>query len=170
MPDKSVVIPTRGTPQGGILSPLLANIVLNELDWWIDSQWISMPTKVQYKAPFNKSGGLNQGDKYRALKRTRLKEMYMVRYADDFKIFCRDRTAAMKTFHAVKQWIADRLHLEINEDKSAVTDLSRNYTDYIGFKFRLKNKAGKLVVQSKMCNKAKNLLVLIFGENLCWQH
>ena len=32
--------PTRGTPQGGILSPLLANIVLNELDWWIDSQWI----------------------------------------------------------------------------------------------------------------------------------
>lgn len=156
MPDKSVVIPTRGTPQGGILSPLLANIVLNELDWWIDSQWISMPTKVQYKAPFNKSGGLNQGDKYRALKRTRLKEMYMVRYADDFKIFCRDRTAAMKTFHAVKQWIADRLHLEINEDKSAVTDLSRNYTDYIGFKFRLKNKAGKLVVQSKMCNKAKN--------------
>ena len=154
MPDKSVVIPTRGTPQGGILSPLLANIVLNELDWWIDSQWISMPTKVQYKAPFNKSGGLNQGDKYRALKRTRLKEMYMVRYADDFKIFCRDRTAAMKTFHAVKQWIADRLHLEINEDKSAVTDLSRNYTDYIGFKFRLKNIAGKLVVQSKMCYKA----------------
>lgn len=28
----------KGTPQGGILSPLLANIVLNELDQWIDSQ------------------------------------------------------------------------------------------------------------------------------------
>ena len=35
---KGVGIPERGTPQGGILSPLLANVVLNELDWWLDSK------------------------------------------------------------------------------------------------------------------------------------
>ena len=45
--------PTKGTPQGGILSPLLANIVLNELDWWITSHWnheagISQPKMLRW--------------------------------------------------------------------------------------------------------------------------
>ena len=35
---EGIGIPTQGVPQGGILSPLLSNIVLNELDWWISSQ------------------------------------------------------------------------------------------------------------------------------------
>lgn len=43
MPDGSVVTPTEGTPQGGIISPLLANIVLNEFDWHMESQWGEFP-------------------------------------------------------------------------------------------------------------------------------
>ena len=35
-------IPQEGTPQGGVLSPLLANIVLNELDWWMHRMFISI--------------------------------------------------------------------------------------------------------------------------------
>ena len=71
---KGIGIPTKGTPQGGIISPLLANIALNEYDHWIKSQWEEMKTVFDYRH-------LN---KYRALKNhSNLKEVYIVRYADD---------------------------------------------------------------------------------------
>ncbi len=59
MPDGSIQHPTKGTPQGGILSPLLANIVLNELDWWISSQWENMRIYNEYKVSYSKRGTVN---------------------------------------------------------------------------------------------------------------
>lgn len=78
---------TKGTPQGGILSPLLANIVLNELDHWIYRQWEGKPinrnvTKKSYRIELQR--------------RTNLKEGYIVRYADDFKILTNSQQSAEK--------------------------------------------------------------------------
>ena len=89
-------IPEKGTPQGGILSPLLANIVLNELDWWISNQWETKPTRVDYKLKRNRTD---------SLKKTSLKPCYIVRYADDFKIFTNSYENARKLFIAVTKWL-----------------------------------------------------------------
>ena len=42
-------IPTKGSPQGGLLSPLLSNIVLNELDQWVANQWELFPLHKHLK-------------------------------------------------------------------------------------------------------------------------
>ena len=49
--------PKAGVPQGGIISPLLSNVVLNEFDWWITSQWEEIPTRHAYTR-YQKSNGV----------------------------------------------------------------------------------------------------------------
>ncbi|EHR1329689.1 TPA: group II intron reverse transcriptase/maturase [Clostridium perfringens] len=148
---KGVGIPTKGTPQGGILSPLLSNIVLNELDWWISSQWEHIKTRNTF-AQCKKN---DQSSKFSALKRnTNLKEIYIVRYADDFKIFCRDYDTANKIFIATKAWLKERLSLEINEDKSSITNVRKKYTEFLGIKLKAVRKKNKRVVKSRMTDKA----------------
>ncbi len=83
-----------------------------------------------------------------------MKEMYIVRYADDFKIFCRKRSDADKVFIAVKQWLKDRLSLEISGEKSKVVNLKKHYSEFLGFKLKAVRKGGKFVVRSHMSDKA----------------
>ncbi len=154
MPDSSTQYPTKGTPQGGILSPLLANIVLNELDWWISSQWETMPTHNEIKTTAVKNGTMCLSNVYKALRKSALKEMHIVRYADDFKIFCRKRSDADRVFIAVRQWLKDRLSLEISEEKSKVVNLKKHYSEFLGFKLKAVRKGGKFVVRSHMSDKA----------------
>ena len=146
--------PTKGTPQGGILSPLLSNVVLNELDWWIDSQWKSFDIKER-KITLQKDGKENRGNIYKWLRTTRLKEMHIVRYADDFKILCRTKEDSIKTFEAVKDWLKQRLDLEISEEKSQIVDIREKSSEFLGLRFKAKLKGGKWITHSHIIELRK---------------
>ena len=152
--------PEKGTPQGGIISPLLSNIVLNELDWWVASQWETLPTKKIYAGKKLKTGTVDRSSTYVALRKSNLKECYIVRYADDFKIFCRKRSDAVKIFEAVKLWLKERLGLEISPEKSKIVNLKKSYSEFLGFKITAATKGKdnngkpKYVVKSILTDKA----------------
>lgn len=155
MQDGSTIVPYKGTPQGGIISPLLANIVLNELDHWVESQWQENPIvyekgkmrMVRNSMVFDRSRG------YTVMRRTSLKEMYIVRYADDFRIFCRDRKVAERTMIAVTDWITTRLKLEVSPEKTRIVNVRKRYSEFLGFKIKVRTKGKKYVVNSHICDK-----------------
>lgn len=64
LPQGGLMRPTKGTPQGGIISPLLANICLNELDHWVESNWEESPVVYKYSVRRHRNGSPNKGDGY----------------------------------------------------------------------------------------------------------
>ena len=150
-------VPEKGTPQGGLLSPLLSLIVLNELDWWVSSQWETFQPKHR-----NKNGWFQYAKKH-----TRLKSGFIVRYADDFKIMCSTYEEAQRFYHSTVDFLNKRLKLEISPEKSKVVNLKKNSSDFLGFKIKVipkgRTKHGyvaKTDMNQKALKKAKTNLKL----------
>lgn len=80
--------------------------------------------------------------------------MHIVRYADDFKIFCRSHADAVRAFEATQLWLKDRLGLDISPEKSAAVNLKQRYSDFLGFKLKVCKKGAKWVVRSHVSDKA----------------
>ena len=98
--------PEKGTPQGGVISPLLANIYLHALD----ATW--------KKRGYAKRKGPN---------------VQLVRYADDLVLLTdKDARWAMERL----QEILGRLELELNAEKSRVVDAEKETFDFLGFTFK----------------------------------
>lgn len=162
-PIKGIGTPTKGTPQGGILSPLLSNVVLHDLDIWVANQWEEFKTNHPYKT---------NSDKFEALRRRNLKVGYMIRYADDFKILTNSYQSAKKWFYAVEQYLKQRLKLDISKDKSKIINLKKDKSEFLGFSIGTFPKRNKRLASTKLTRKKtdnikkniRNLIVKISKE------
>jgi len=117
-----------GTPQGGIISPLLANVYLNSFDWWVAKAWEEKKTKTKYS---------NQANKIRALKKTNLKPAYLIRYADDWVLITNTKENAEKWKYQIKKQLKDRFKLELSEEKTFITNIKEKPIKFLGFTYKV---------------------------------
>ncbi|MGQ4808563.1 hypothetical protein NKDENANG_01949 [Candidatus Entotheonellaceae bacterium PAL068K] len=101
----------QGTPQGGVISPLLANIALHGMEAAVG---------VTYK----KYGNSHTINSKRAL----------VRYADDFIIFAETQEDAQAAKNDIARWLAKR-GLKLSQEKTKVCHLTEGF-DFLGFNAR----------------------------------
>ncbi|XIL38220.1 group II intron reverse transcriptase/maturase [Enterococcus faecium] len=167
LPNGTIQFPEKGTPQGGILSPLLANINLSEFDWWVSEQW-EIRHMSEIKTQYNANGTEHMGNHHRKMRsHTKLKEFYIVRYADDFKLFCHNRKTAELLYHASIQWLEQRLHLPVSIEKSKITNLRKESSEFLGFNLKLERKGkNRYIMHSHVSDKAINRMRIELKEQI----
>jgi RNA-directed DNA polymerase len=109
--DGSKVKRWKGTPQGGPLSPLLADIYLDPLDKELEKRGLRLLRPAPRASPLRCAAGLPHG---------RLFAPLTVRYADDIAIFAGSRRSAERIYQGVVAWIEKHLKVEVNREKSGV--------------------------------------------------
>ena len=118
-----------GTPQGGILSPLLANVYLDMLDEFVAKQWINKKVHTSYR---------DQSAKMTALrKRSDLIPGVLVRYADDFVIVTDSREHALFWKEQISQFLEKEMRLTLSLEKTLITDVRKKYVGFLGYEYKV---------------------------------
>jgi RNA-directed DNA polymerase len=136
---KPTIASTEGTPQGGVISPMLANVALTCFDHWIAERFgsISYHGGKHYTSP-------------------------MIRYADDFVILCRSKTQAKWVKDEISKYLLDTVGLTLSDEKTSITHIKEGF-NFLGFTFK---KYPKLGIQNPTDIKDYTLLITPERESL----
>src|SRR6266699_846636 len=119
----------QGTPQGGVASPLLANIALHGMEE-------ALGVTYDYRGQL-------------------IGKRAVVRYADDFVCFCETREDAEQVQKILVEWLKER-GLTLSEDKTRIVHLTEGF-DFLGFNIRhypapqTSRTGWKLLIKPELC-------------------
>ena len=126
-----------GTPQGGIISPLLANIYLNRFDNFMTGDF----ERKKLKRPHSR----RDGEISAMRNHSNLKTCYYVRYADDWVILTDNKEDAERLKFKAKRYLHDTLKLDLSEEKTLITNVSSKPIKFLGVEIRMVKKNGRWV-------------------------
>ena len=166
-----------GIPQGGTISPLLANIYLDKLDKWVEGELLPEYNRSRYKI-----GGRGKCSHYQSLvkKRTEAKkegdrEAYQlywkmmrplssvvpndpkyrklryIRYADDFLLsLAGPKSEANEIKRKIREFLRGGLKLEMSEEKTLITHARTGKARFLGYDLRIMQSEERKAVNGKV--------------------
>jgi group II intron reverse transcriptase/maturase len=159
MVEGTVRHPVTGSPQGGIISPMLSNIYLTAIDERY-GRWSMLP-----REPGRRAAGRRLLDRKKG-KPT----FYMVRYADDFVVLVegtREQAEAEK--NALAEFLRTELRMELSVEKTRITAVKEGF-DFLGYRvvqakaLRTGRLVGNLFIpKSKLNDLRHRIKVMVTG-------
>lgn len=143
-----------GTPQGGIISPLLANIALHGMEEALN---------IKYTRYRRKDGSYTYNNRSKYV---------MVRYADDFVILCKTKEDACKVPKLLNSYLKKR-GLTLAEDKTRITHIDNGF-DFLGINIKSYFSRNRKVVLTKPSkssiisfkDKARRIFIKAYGGDI----
>lgn len=117
-----------GTAQGGVISPLLANVYLNDFDWTVGKMY-QYPERSCKRVEDDRTRLRNRG----------IIPKYLVRYADDWTLQTTTETEAKRLLKYLNKYFRHKLKLELSSEKTVITNIQEKPIKFLGFMV----KAGK---------------------------
>ena len=111
-----------GTVQGGIISPLLANVYLNDFDWLIGRMYLHPKRKCK----------LIENDR-RRLKKIGIAPKFLIRYVDDWIILTTTEKEAVRLLKYLHKYFKHKLKLDLSSEKTIITNLTVKPARFLGF-------------------------------------
>jgi group II intron reverse transcriptase/maturase len=174
-----------GTPQGGIISPLLANIYLNELDRFVEDTLIPTYTRGEKRKPdrrwkrlcdliYRKRKSENPDSKgIKQLLRARRKlpavdpydpgyrRLRYIRYADDFLLgFVGPKKEAEAIRQRLGEFLEQQLHLTLSEEKTLITHAAEDKAKFLGYEITVSRNGSLLSANGKRATNGPIALLM----------
>ena len=164
-----------GTPQGGVVSPLLSCIYLDKLDRYVEGELIPQYTRGRRRKPYRKYGKLagrrwiarQRGDRNQArdlAKQMRVlpygdpmdpgyRRLFYIRYADDHLLgFAGPKAEAEQIKAKLAAFLRETLALELNTTKTLITHARTRAARFLGYQITVQHSATKLTRGQRSAN------------------
>lgn len=169
-----------GTPQGDILSPLLSNIYLNELDTYIEDELIPSVNRGKRRAadPIYKSlsqrierarraGEMETVHRLEQERRSHpavntqdpdFRRLRYTRYADDFILgFIGSKAEALEIKAQIGRYLQEKLHLQLSNEKTLITHARTQQARFLGYAISIYDADDKIARRTYDAAKTRSI-------------